>query len=322
MEIQIQNIDLWVTEEDLYRRIATALHTPPVHLRGQPLTNFRLLLPKTSKNRHKGYAFLTIAEFSTASAFRVTYNAGRKALPLTIARDGRQNTLKLVDNGFGREDVIRDILRYAYEDWDQRQRRLRGEPSPSSSSSSSSDDDDNLVDHFAGSALITLAPPITHRANVALALSARHQPVTTLGRRTRPRKRAEAIVSEGAWSIVQFGVVCEDGSFSIEDFDSLASPLPSGFDVKKQVLEFGDKRNGIRILFNNIVSWSIDRAHNALAFELEDPATFIRDGRNSSTFDFTNDKSGSQDLKERMQYRVPYIGCHFRVCFVTTRDLD
>ncbi|CDW99284.1 hypothetical protein [Sporisorium scitamineum] len=281
MEIQIQNIDLWVTEEDLYRRIATALHTPPVHLRGQPLTNFRLLLPKTSKNRHKGYAFLTIAEFSTASAFRVTYNAGRKALPLTIARDGRQNTLKLVDNGFGREDVIRDILRYAYEDWDQRQR----------------------LDHFAGSALITLAPPITHRANVALALSARHQPVTTLGRRTRPRKRAEAIVSEGAWSIVQFGVVCEDGSFSIEDFDSLASPLPSGFDVKKQVLEFGDKRNGIRILFNNIVSWSIDRAHNALAFELEDPATFIRDGRNSSTFDFTNDKSGSQDLKERMQYR-------------------
>ncbi|CBQ71530.1 related to RNA-dependent RNA polymerase [Sporisorium reilianum SRZ2] len=317
MEIQIQHIDSWVTEEDLYRRIAKALHTPPVRLPGQTLTNFRLLLPKTARNRHKGYAFLTIAEFSTASTFLVSYNGGRKALPLTVARDGHHNTLKLTQNGFGREDVIRDILRYSYEDWDERQRRLRGDPTPSSSS----EDDDGPIRHFSGLTIAPAPDATIHRANLAFAVSARHQPSTS-SRQQQPRKRAEAVVSEGAWSIVQFGVVCEDGSFSIEDFDSLATPLPSGFDVKKQVLEFGDKRNGIRILFNNIVSWSIDRAHNALAFELEDPATFIRDGRNSSTFDFAHDRSGSQDIKERMQYHVPCIGCHFRVCFVTVRDLD
>lgn len=71
-------------------------------------------------------------------------------------------------------------------------------------------------------------------------------------------------------------------------------------------------------MFNNIVAWSIDRAHNALAFELEDPATFIRDGRNSSIFDF----SRTCNETERSRYRVPHIACHFRVCFVTTRDLD
>lgn len=262
-----------------------------MHIAGSPLTNFRLLLllPQTGRGRHKGYALLTIAEVSTARALVECYNFGKKALPLTISRDSRHNTVRLISNGFGRDDVIRDILRYAYEDWDERQRRLRGEPS----SSNSSDDD------VSGIALLST----THRVNVAFAVSARHEPARSAStRQVQPRRRAEAVASEGAWSEVQFGVVCEDGSFSIEDFDKLASPLPSGFDVKKQVLEFGDKRNAIRILFNNITSWSIDREHNALAFELEDPATFIRDGRNSSTFDFNGDSNnGSQDVKERMQ---------------------
>ncbi len=140
------------------------------------------------------------------------------------------------------------------------------------------------------------------------------------------RRTVEPPKSDGAWNVVQFGVICEDGSFSIEDFDRLLTSKPSGFDVKAQVLYFGDKQNAIRILFNNIVAWSIDRDHNALAFELEDPATFILDGRNSSSFDFIQNLMHPDwnpiDLRERKHYRIPRIGCHFRVCFVTTRDLD
>ncbi len=40
MEIQIQRIDPWVTEEDLYKEVAAALHNPPVRILGQGLTNF------------------------------------------------------------------------------------------------------------------------------------------------------------------------------------------------------------------------------------------------------------------------------------------
>lgn len=55
MEIQIQRIDPWVTEEDLYREVAAALHNPPVRIPGQGLTNFHLFLPKTQKQgRHRG----------------------------------------------------------------------------------------------------------------------------------------------------------------------------------------------------------------------------------------------------------------------------
>ena len=317
MEILIQEIDSWVTEELLYRRIAQALHTKPVRLPGQGLTNFRLRLPKTSRDRHKGYAFLTLAETSTASALLQYYVKGKSGIPLTVIGDGGYNTLKLSHNGYGREDVVKDILRYSYEDWDQRQRRLRGESSGSSSPDSDEIDRVNYVSH---SAFITKAPTVIHHASSAYAASARPEPTTPA--RQRGRKRAEPVVSQGAWRLVQFGVVCEDGAFSIEDFDMPASPLPSGFDVKKQVLEFGNKRHAIRILFNNIVAWSIDRDHNALAFELEDPATFIRDGRNSSVFDFTTNGLDDQDFQQRMRYRIAHIACHFRVCFITTRDLD
>lgn len=114
MEILVQQIDLWVTEQDLYNRIADALHTPPVRLPGQGLTNFRLLLPKVGRNRHKGHAFVTIAETSTAAAF-LQYYSGKTGRPLNIVRDGRYTTLKLISNGFGVEHVVQDILRHSFE---------------------------------------------------------------------------------------------------------------------------------------------------------------------------------------------------------------
>ena len=307
MEVFVQQIDSWVTEEDLYRGIASALHTAPVRLPGQGLTNFRLLLPKTARNRHKGHAFLTIAETSTASAF-LQYYTGRTGRALNIIRDGKYNTLKLTPNGFGREDIINDLLYYPYEDWDARQRRLRGEPHGSASNSQSDDDEYALT----AMAISPVPPAIAHRNNL----------VRTNTPRNTARKRVEPVRSDGAWWTIEFGVVCENGDFSIEDHDSPPSPLPSGFDIKSQTLYFGDKHNSIRILFNNIVSWSINHNHNALLFELEDPATFIRQGRNSSIFDFINRVDREVLIRHRHRYRIAHIGSHFRVCFVSPRDLD
>lgn len=308
MEVLIQRIDPWVTDKDLYKEIASALHSPPVRLPGQGLTNFRLLFPRTTRGKHKGYAFLTIGETSTASAFLEFCSNERSRRPLDIVRDGKANTLKLTPNGFGNEKIVRRLLSFPYEDWDSRQRRLRGEPANSDSSSGQSDDDGNV----GANAISPVPPGVNHRS---------HQ-VRTETARQQARKRIEPVRYDGAWSIIQFGVICEDGSFSIEDYDAPQVPLPSGFDVKAQVLYFGDKHNSIRILFNNIVSWSIDHAHNALAFELEDPATFIRQGRNSSIFDFINKVDRELHIRDRGRYRVPLIGCHFRVCFVSVRDLD
>ncbi|SNX88027.1 related to RNA-dependent RNA polymerase [Melanopsichium pennsylvanicum] len=307
MEVLVQQIDLWVTEEDLYRTIANALHTPPVRLPGQGLTNFRLLLPKTASNRHKGHAFLTIAETSTASAFLQCYT-GKTGRALSIIRDSKYNTLKLTTNGFGNERIINEILHYPYEDWDARQRRLRGEPPPNSSSS-----DENAVAFL--TTVVPTPPDIAQRENLV-----RTNPTTS--RNSRPRRRLEPARSDGAWWTIEFGVICENGDFSIEDYDFPPVPLPSGFDVKSATLYFGDKDNSIRILFNNIVSWSINHNHNALLFDLEDPATFIRQGRNSSIFDFVNHRDRELLIRHRHRYRIGLIGCHFRVSFVTPQDLD
>lgn len=234
MEVFIQQIDSWVTEEELYKRVAEALHSPPVRLPdSQDLTNFRLLLPKTARNRHKGHAFLTIAEFSTASAFLQTYTS-RTGRPLTIQGPGGYNTLKLTPNGYGKEDVIQDIRRYAYEDWEERQRRLRGESDPSPTPSPDSERIEYALAAFHHDPSSSIVPARTERS-----ATSRQQPSSSS--RQQARKRADPVVSEGAWSIVQFGVICEDESFSIEDFDSPPSPLPSGFDVKAQVLYFGNK---------------------------------------------------------------------------------
>lgn len=144
MEILVQQIDAWVSEQDIYDRVAEALHTPPVRLPGQGLTNFKLLLPKTGRNRHKGHAFVTIAETSTASAF-FQYYSGRTGRPISIIRDGKYNALKLTPNSVGAEHICQDILRHSFETWDERQRRLRGEPAPS--------DQDDDVQHYAFAAL-------------------------------------------------------------------------------------------------------------------------------------------------------------------------
>ncbi|KAJ1021719.1 hypothetical protein NDA13_005334 [Ustilago tritici] len=287
MEVLIQRIDPWVADEDLYKEVASALHSPPVRLPGQGLTNFRLLFPRTTRGKHKGYAFLTIGETSTASASLEFCSNERSRRPLDIVRDGKANTLKLTPNGFGNEKIVRRLLSFPYEDWDSRQRRLRGEPANSDSSSGQSDDDGNV----GANAISPVPPGVNHRS---------HQ-VRTETVRQQARKRIEPVRYDGAWSIIQFGVICEDGSFSIEDYDAPQVPLPSGFDVK---------------------AWSIDHAHNALAFELEDPATFIRQGRNSSIFDFINKVDRELHIRDRGRYRVPLIGCHFRVCFVSVRDLD
>lgn len=310
MEVYIQNINSWVTEEDLYKAIASALHSPPVRLPGQGLTNFRLLFPKTGRGKHKGCAFVTIGETSTATAFLEFCSNERSRRPLDIVRDGKLNTVKLTPNGFGDEKIVRSLLSFPYEDWESRQQRLRGESAGRNgdSSNSQSDHDGHTVDH----AVSPVPPGVHHRSHQVRTETVRH----------RSRKRLEPEHFDGLWSVIQFGVVCEDGAFSLEDYDPAPIPLPSGFDVKAQVLYFGDKHNSIRILFNNIVSWSIDHAHNALAFELEDPATFIRQGRNSSIFDFINNPDREIDIRDRARYRTPLIGCHFRVCFVTVSDLN
>ncbi|SPO31371.1 related to RNA-dependent RNA polymerase [Ustilago trichophora] len=311
MEVLVQQIDPWVTEEDLYKGIASALHTPPVRLPGQGLTNFRLLLPKTGRNRHKGHAFLTIAETSTASAFLQCYT-GKTGRALNIVRDGRYNTLKMIPNGFGHEGVIYDLLHHPYEDWQTRQRRLKGESDVEGGSGSNSPGGEDEVLRVGGAALSPIPPDIAHRNSL----------VRTKTTGNNSTKRLEPVRSDGAWWTIEFGVICENGDFSIEDHDSPPVPLPSGFDIKSQTLYFGDKDNSIRIFFNNIVSWSINHNHNALLFELEDPATFIRQGRNSSIFDFINHTDREVLIRHRHRYRIAHIGCHFRVCFVTPRDLD
>ncbi len=101
MEVLLQRIDPWVTEEDLYKEIASALHSPPVRLSGQDLVNFRLIVPKTTRDKNKGYAYLTIAEVSTATTFLEYCSTERKRRPLQIVRDGKANTLKLIPNGWG-----------------------------------------------------------------------------------------------------------------------------------------------------------------------------------------------------------------------------
>lgn len=315
MEIQIQRIDPWVTEEDLYKEVAAALHNPPVRILGQGLTNFHLLLPKTQKQgRHRGYAFLTIAEVSTASALMEYCSTERKRRPLLIARDGEANALKLIPNGFGKEHIIRELLSFPFEDWNARQARLRGDARRRRTADSSDSPSDEDAHAFALTARQAPTPPqIASRTTYVRTQTLRPQ---------QPRKRIEPAKIQGAWSIVQFGVICEDGSFSIEYFDSPPSPLPSGFDIKSQTLCFGDKDNSIRILFNNIVSWSIDHTHKALSFELEDPATFIRQGRNSCIFDFVNHADREDLIRDRTRYRIRLIGCNFRVCFESYSDLD
>ncbi|SYW77984.1 related to RNA-dependent RNA polymerase [Ustilago bromivora] len=218
MEVLIQRIDPWVIDEDLYKEVASALHSPPVRLPGQGLTNFRLLFPRTNRGKDKGYAFLTIGETSTASAFLEFCSNERSRRPLDIVRDGKANTLKLTPNAFGNEKIVRRLLSFPYEDWDSRQRRLRGEPANSDSSSGQSDDDGNV----GANAISPVPPGVNHRS---------HQ-MRTETVRQQARKRIEHVRYDGAWSIIQFGVICEDGSFSIEDYDAPQVPLPSGFDVK------------------------------------------------------------------------------------------
>ncbi|KAN0061184.1 hypothetical protein ACQY0O_006919 [Thecaphora frezii] len=337
MDIFVDKIPAWATQEDVEAQIAEALHTAPVRRPGQELTNFAVKLAKKCNGTPTGHAYLIIPQVTTADRFVQKCGRGRKERLVTLTKDDRTCVLDFKINGLAKPHQVQKLIDEPYLDPQTRRReaeqrrqhlqneakRLRETLPLREEARRAAQEQDCVSSLFGGQ-----RPDESFFRDVADVANAFAQAT-----RRQPKRRSHGACGRaihdseagrdrsGTWKTIAFGVVCPDGSFSVEDEERLSIPLPATFSEYTQTLIFGDETNdAVKILYNTLLRWS--NHEKEVTFELERPATFIRNGRVSAYWGFTPAKSEDAILVERQRYRAPHVGSIFKIVFTTHEELE
>ncbi|PWN52218.1 RdRP-domain-containing protein [Violaceomyces palustris] len=363
MEVYVDKIPSWADQDEVEKALADAIHNEPVRRKGQGITNFAFIMPKSSSGKHRGYGFLTLPEFTTANRFLEKCAVGKKLHPVTLRGSV---TLDFKMNGYGKVDLIERLLNQAYKSPEQRkelarkkeraaqkkqesQRRAREAEAESMRRTLEEREERRKQDEKArrlrekedeeahlevkrwlekqkeeeekSKALMEealcvneaepLIPKTSEVIGIAIKMGQLHlSKERRLGRLEKP----------GVWRSIQFGHVCEDGVFSIEDEEVLTKAMPAEFDEASQTMVFGDDHYSVKILYNSVLRWSVQET--AVLFELERPATFVCDGKVASHWNFRKLPLDDPTVEERKKFRAALIGSTFRVTFDAHAKLD